>query len=916
VNGPEEFLDREHERGVLDHAIGSLEHGMSSTLVLRGEAGVGKTSLINYAIAKASGRYTMVVTGIESEADMSFAGLHRLLIPFSSELGILPGAQHAALTAALGISRERPDAAEKFLIGLAALTVITRVAPRRGLLCIMDDAQWLDRESLEVLSFVCRRLEADRVVMLFGVREPTSLAGLLNGLPDLQVLGLPPYHARKLLASATDNPIADTVATQLLISTGGNPLALTELARELTPEELDGKKPLREPLPIGPRLEARFLKQVHALPSDSQLLLLAAAAEPTSDPDLFWRAVIRLGVSPEGIAAAEQSGLLTLRPQVHFRHPLIRSAIYNGAHPSDRRRVHQTLAEATDPDTDPDRWAWHLASSSIGPSAEVALALEESANRSRRRGGDAAVASVLARSAQLSPDPDDADRRYLAAADEAVRAGELSKAEDLLKRVSSGDPEKRAQALLLQGRARRLGFHPDAGSMLMTAAQAFEELDPARSRESWLAALEAESNIRSDRTGETLRAMAEAALAAPSPAGSGTLTDEFLLALATRLARGYLVAEPLLRRAFNDLRSDEVEPGSIHAWPWIEHVLPSDSWDLLANEPLMRKQIENYRATGSLSALTVALRALAHLETALGRFESAASLYAESADLHMPPGRDALLSELIQLDLLAWRGTVERIPFKIAESIDQVARRGVGMLLNQCHLHLSVFELGHGRYEQAYESAKFVYDNDFLVYGSRVLPELVEAAVRSDRETAAAEAFDRMQERASASRTPLALGLLARCYALVDQGDDAERHYRESIHILTGSGYSPQLGRSHLLYGEWLRRKKRRIEARQELRAAFDLFSLIGAEAFATRARLELGATGETARRRNPSTRLELTPQEAQIARLAGAGATNPEIASQMFLSAATVDYHLRKVYRKLGINSRRQLAGRLSSNS
>ena len=920
-SGETSLIGREEERRVIDLLIEGTADGLSGSLVVRGEAGIGKTRLLEYAVESARALHTALIAGVESEAELSFSGLHRLLEPFLSYLDQLPGQQGRALRAAFGLGPEMPLPSERFFVGLGTLTLLSEVAGNRGLLIVADDAQWLDRESLEVLAFVSRRLLAERIVILYGVRDPVESRLPVEYIPSLHLSALSKAPALALFSEAAVEPVTVPVWDRVFAEIGGNPLALKELSRELTGGELQGGTSLPELLPIGVRLRAHYLTQVRALAPNIQRILLIASAETTGDVDLFWRAVEHIGVSRVIVAEAEASDLLILGPHVGFRHPLIRSAVYTGAHPAERRQAHAALAAVTDRERDPDRWSWHLAASVVGPDAEIAAVLEGTAGRSRGRGGHSAVATALVRAAELTPDGDERTRRYLAAAAEAINAGEGLRALELVEQSLARSEHERARALRIRGDALRLNFRPEAPEALVAAARAYESFDIPSARAAWLAALEEEGRALRDRTGEALRSLARLALEAPKPTGDQTtVTDRFLDAFATRVAIGHSAAAPLIWDGMNTLRDQPAQVRD-NEWPWLLEMLAMDLWDQLGNRAMLTRDAAFSKELGAVYAYWILLLCLANGETVAGRFDNASALFAESRDLNTLPGPAIAIHDIIKVELLAWQGKVLETQASLSNAFAYIARRGnevdqggVGTTLHLANLGVVVLELGRGRYQQALDSARQVFDLDPVGYGTKVLPDLIEAAVRSGDEAMTGLALERMSERAQAAGTRLALGLLSRCLAFTRHGIEAESLYRESIEHLTNSEALPELARSRLVFGEWLRRETRQQDARHQLRIAHEIFSSMGAELFAERAWLELRATGERARKRTVSAPSDLTPQELRIAKMAASGATNPEIASQVYLSASTVDFHLRKVYRKLNISSRRQLTDQLRS--
>lgn len=875
---------------------------MSGALVLRGEAGIGKTALLEYAIASAGDMQVARVVGVESEIELGFAGLHQLLLPFLPELDRLPAPQRQALGSAFGIIGD--VAADLFLVGLAALTLLADAAAKRPVLCVFDDAQWVDQASAKALGFVARRLLADRIGMLFAVREPGERRVELEGLSDLRVGGLCDDDARELLASVAAGGLDKRVGERIVSETRGNPLGLVELGAHLTAGELSGSAPVREPLPVGGRLEAHYLRRVQTLPEDTQTLLLIAAAEPSGDPALLWGAVGRLGLGREVADVVAVDGLLQLTPRVAFRHPLVRSAVYHGASSIVRQRVHEALAAASDRDTDADRRAWHRAAATITADEEIAVELERSAIRARRRGGYAAAAKFLERAADLTPDPERRAARLLAVARAELTAGSASKAQAQLRRanVDEGDPAQRAETLRLQGAIQvAVGRASEGFEHLFAAAHALEDLEPAASGEVYLEAIEAA--IYAGRSARLQVAEALAVRQRPPPATAAELLLDGYL---KRFTGDFSAALPLFRRAITALLDDEAGV----RWMFLGCLAAADLWDLDLWRALCTQWVRVARETGALRSLPFALALLAGAEFRSGRLRACIALGEEAAEISaattgiLPEGdHDAAL--------LVWTGPETAARAANDAQIRELLDRGWNTSFSDaCRATL---ELGLGNFEAALAAALKACDDSGVMTQHLALPDLVEAAARTGHADQAGDAIRVLSEHARASGTPLALGLLARSAALLASHDEANRHYREALEHLRRTPAVPELARTHLLYGEWLRRERRRREAREELRTAHEMLDTSGAELFAARAGQGLRATGEQVRKRTVQTQADLTPQEARIARLASDGTSNAEIAAQLFISPSTVAYHLRKVFRKLNVSSRAQLARALA---
>jgi DNA-binding CsgD family transcriptional regulator len=900
---------REEECAALDHLLAAVRGGESRVLVLRGEPGVGKSALLDYAIGSAPDFRVLRAVGIESEMELAFASLQQVCAPVLDHLERIPSPRQEALRVAFGLSAGA--SADRFLVGVAALGLLSEVAEEQPLICAVDDAQWLDGASAQTLAFVAHRLLAERLAVLFVTREPIEA---LSGLPELIIDGIRDDEARVLLASCIQGPLDERVRERIIAETRGNPLALLELPRGLTPATLAGGFALPDARPLADRIERSFLRRVRSLPSDSQQLLLVAAAEPVGDVPLLWRAAEQLGIGPDAVAPAEAVELLELGARVRFRHPLVRSAIYRAATPSDRREVHRALAEATDPETDPDRRAWHRAHSAAGLDEAVASELERSAERAQRRGGVAAMAAFLERSAELTPDPARRGARALAAAQAKLDAGAPEVAQALLATAELAPLDELQHARLerLRGQivfARKRGR--DAPPLLLDAAKRFEPLDAASARETYVEAFGAAVFAgREIRAGGVVEA-AEAARAAPSGPRPPRQVDILLDGLAKRFTEPYREALPVLTRALEGFAERDGRGRDEVRWLWIScPVMPEplapELWDDETWHGLASRAVSLARNAGALAVLPTALtyRACVHLHA--GEFAEAAALI-EEADAISEATRSAPLGNGSMM-LLAWRGQ-DIAALRVIESVVQDAKsRGEGRAIGLAHYATAVLYNSLGRYKDALVAAQHTCAYEDLGFFGWALVELVEAGVRSDVRDVASDALGQLDERTRACGTDWALGVRARSAALLSEGNAAEALFREAIERLGRSRIAVHLARAHLVYGEWLRRENRRADAREHLRAAHDAFSRMGAEAFADRARRELLATGETARRRVDQMRDVLTPQEAEIARLARDGFSNPDIGARLFISPRTVQYHLHKVFAKLDISSRNQL--------
>src|SRR4051794_12111550 len=895
---------RRDECAVIDRLLDGAVEGRSGVLVVRGEAGVGKTALLTYAIESASDLTVLRAVGVESEMELPFAALHQLCAPMLDRLERLPGPQRDALQTIFGLSAEAvPD---RFLVGLATLSLLAEVAEERPLLCVVDDGQWLDHASVQALAFAARRLLAEHVVMLFSARDPSDE---LTGLPELTVEGLRDADARAILGSMIPGRLDERVTDQLVAEAGGNPLALLELPRELSAARLAGGFGLPGAVSLSGRIEESFLQRLEVLPEDTRRLLLLAAAEPTGDPALLWRAAERLGITGPVLEPAESAGLIEIDGRVRFRHPLVRSAVYRAATPQERRQVHRALADATDAGGDPGRRAWHLTEAASGPDEDVAAELERAAGRAQARGGLAATAAFLERAARLTPDPSRRGERLLAAAGAKRDAGALEAALGLLEAVEAGPLDELGSARVELLRARialeqlRGG---DAGRLLVMAARRLESLDPELSRETYLDALGA-AMVNDVEVPGGARAVAEAVRAAPSGPAPSRPVDLLLDGFATRLTDGYAAAAPTLARALEllvalDVSNEDAGGSLTSAGSRASAIVAVELWDAEAWHLLASRRVQFARDTGALVHLQFALSFLARSCLLAGEVTAATLMIDEARLLAETTGTPAFVNA--PMILAAWRGQEARASELIEATSEEAAARG----WSTNAYARSVLYNGLGRHDAARDAALEAFQLHPIAHGPFVVPELAEAASRVGDRAQLESALEWLSERTRAISSEWALGVETRVRALLSEGELAESLYRESIAHLAGPRVRLELARTHLLYGEWLRRERRRRDARRQLRTALEMFTRMGAEAFAGRAERELAATGERARRRSVETREDLTAQEIQVARLAGDGLSNPEIGARLFISPHTVAYHLRKVFSKLEITSRGQL--------
>ena len=904
---------RRRQCAVLDGMLADVRAGRSGALLVRGEPGIGKSALLGYAADAAQDFLMARAEGVESEMELPFAALQQLCARMMSRLDRLPGPQRDALGVAFGLrSGAAPD---RFLVGLAVLGLFGEVAADQPLLCLIDDAHWLDQASAQALAFVARRLDAESVALIFGTRDPGP-AGDLAGLPGLVLEGLSETDARSLLASVLPGRLDERVRDRIIAESGGNPLVLIELPREVPAPGLAGGFGLQGAGPLSGRIEDIFRRRVAPLPAMTRRLLLLAAAEPVGDPTLLWRAAGRLGIGVEWMDAAESGGLLELGARVTFRHPLVRSAIYRSASPHERREVHRALAEATDPHLDPDRRAWHLAQAAAGPDEDVASDLERSAGRAQVRGGFAAAAAFLERSSALTPEPARRSERALAAAQAKYQAGAFDAALGLLAAAEAGPLEElqRARADLLRG---QIAFASSPGNeapqLLLKAAQQFYPLDARLARDTYLEALSAAVFGGRLASGGAALDVAEAVRAA-APSQTARAPDLLLDGLAQVITAGYTAGAPMLKQAVSAFRSEDASREEGLRWLWQVCHAAGLLWDYKSWDVLSARRAELTRNAGALAALPIAYNTRVAVHLFAGEFASAASLVAEVESI--TEATRSGIASYGALALAALRGE-EAAAFQLIEvATSDAERRGEGEALSFVQWANAVLCNSLGRYEDALAAAQLASDDspaDLLA--NWAVAELSEAAALSAVPERADGALEWLSGSARASGTHWALGIEARSRALVSEGEAAEDLYRTAVDRLGRTRLRVELARAYLLYGEWLRRQNRRTDAREQLRIADHMFVTMGAEGFAERTRRELRATGERVGKRATGAPAQLTARETQIAQLASHGMSNPEIAAQLFMSRRTVEYHLHKIFTKLAISSRNQLPGVLANS-
>jgi DNA-binding CsgD family transcriptional regulator len=903
------LVGRRDECAALDRLLESARSGNGGAIVVHGEPGIGKSALLDRAIAGTSGFHVLRTVGNEAEVEVPFAALHQLCAPTLISLEQLPAPQRDALGVAFALTTG--PAPDRLVVGLAVLNLLSHLAGERPVLCVVDDAQWLDRESAQAVAFAARRLATEHVAVVFGAR---SVPRELDGLAELRIEGLDRPAALTLLRSALPDLLDEAVLERIVAETHGNPLALLELPRGLTPAQLAGGFALPVSVPTPGRIEASFRRRIVRLPPDSRRLLLIAAAEPTGDPALLWRAAERLRIDDSAAAALEAEGLLELRPRVTFRHPLVRSAVYQAVSPEDRRQAHDALAQATDAEIDPDRHAWHRSQATVRPDEEVARELELSAGRAQGRGGLAAAAAFMERSAELTVDPRLRAGRALVAAEAKRQAGALEAALALATLAERGplDDVQRAELDVVRG---RISFASERGNeaprLLLKAAQQLELFDVRRARETYLDAITAAVFAGRLAHEASARDVAKSALAGRRPPGPPRASDLLLEGLALLICEGAATGTEVMKQALDAFRGEDISVEERLRWSWLAaraaaFIWDYDSWDLLT-----ARQIQFARDAGALAVLPLTLSTTAGVRLFAGQLSTAASLVEQVEAV--ADATDARTARYAAIAVAAMRGREEDARPLIDAAAEDFTARGEGMGVSLARWAAAVLCNGVARYDEAFAAAAdALEDPGELWFSPWASVELIEAASRTGRKAAAEPALQRLVVGTSASGTAWACAIEDRSRALLSEGTVAETLYRDALDRLAPTEMRLDLARTHLLFGEWLRREHRPAAAREQLRTAHQLFSEFGMEGFAERARVELRATGEHARKRTPDTTNDLTPQESQIALLVGQGAANAEIAAQLFISPSTVEYHLHKVFRKLEIRSRTQLARRM----
>jgi DNA-binding CsgD family transcriptional regulator len=898
---------RTSELKLLGELIQDVRAGQSRALVITGEAGIGKSALLEHLAAGATGCRVATAAGLQAEAELAFAALHRLCAPVLEYRDRIPEPQRDALSTIFGLrASSAPDA---FLLGLSVLSLLGAAAAERPLVCVVDDAQWVDIASAQVLGLVARRLMAESVALVFARRHREEVPSLA-GIPELVVGGLPSADAHALLAAAVRGPMDQRILDRIVAETRGNPLAILELPRGLTYAELaDGTTSGAGGL--SGRIEDSFRRRLAQLAPDERRLLILAAAEPLGDPVVLWRAAQRLGIPAEAADSESFVGLVQWGPPVAFRHPLVRSATYQSATAEERRAVHRVLAEVTDPVLEADRRAWHLARAPLGTDDAIADELERSAGRARARGGFAASAAFLERAAALTVDPAARAVRTLASAEDKYRAGTPEPALRLLATAEAGPLDELTQARVDRLRAQ-IAYAQNRGdeapALLLRAARRLEPLDLRLARDTYLDALAAAQFAGRLVPGGVVAAAKEARAA--RPASARRPADILLDGTAVMITDGYGAGVPVLRQALARFRADDIADDDTLRWGWLACRAAIELWDHDGWQDVADRMVRLARSTGALTTLPIGLMLQMGARIYAGDLASVTALddelnaITEATGSHIAP-YGALLR-------FAWRGRETEASSFIESAIDGATARGEGMGVTAALMARAVLYNGLGRHAEALGAAERGSEHfEDLAYGNQCLVELVEAASHCRQLEQARNAVERLAAWTSGS--DWALGIEARCRALVSDGAEAERLHRQAVSLLGRTRVRVEAARAHLLYGEWLRRERRRLDAREQLRQAHDMFTAMGVEAFAERSRRELVATGERARKRTVVISGQLTSREAQIARLARDGLTNPEIGTRLFLSPRTVEYHLGNIFAKLGITSRVELGRALT---
>ncbi|MET7336459.1 AAA family ATPase [Nonomuraea sp. NPDC005650] len=906
------LLGRNEERRRLQLLLSQARNGRGGSLLITGEPGIGKTTLLGEA-AGAAGMSLLRLDGVEAEMTLPFAAIQRLIIPLGSYEPVLSERQRQAIEVASGMAEGPPP--DRFLVGMGVLALLAAAAATTPVVCAVDDAHLLDPESLDVMAFAARRLAVEPVALLFAARDDDGLAARMGGIPELTLTGLGQEPATALLRRSLNAPIDPVSAAAIARATGGNPLALIDLAEDLSAQELGGLGLGADPIPVGRHLEEHYVRQVRQSDAQVQQWVLLAATDTTGNLDLVTAAAETMALGKDVVDRAESAHLVTLREMIRFRHPLVRSAIYNAASGAGRRQAHRALAAAADRLGMVELEAWHAAKATLGTDAQVADRLEHTADLAARRGGLASRASILARAAELTPPGPAKDSRLIGAAEASLAVGAVQVSRELLDRIdlSASGRVDRGRMMVVRCGIGQFSADPavltHATSDLMRAADDFHGVDSEREQRALLQAFECYMAAERLMQGVSRQALGRRLEAAPTRGerlGEG-LDASILAGIGALMLQPYEQAVPLARAAFSAILElpDHV---MVHMGSAIA-ALGTYLWDDAGRRAVLARAVEAAREAGALQALDVLMWTISLAELTGGTVRRAEEAMAQVREVRLAMGYDA--ENVINAALMAWTGSPRHVVMAIADGANAVGFGGVG---SSAVAAVALRDLAEGHYRDAYDRLKPLIDDPWLQVTPTQYPDFVEAAVRSGHAHEGHPYVDLLDELAGANGSAWCRGVTHRTRALISEDTSAETHFQEAVRALGRTCAEIDLARAHLLYGEWLRRMRRRREASEQLQVAIQLFERAGAEMFLARARAELEATGAKPVTRSSTRTPELTSQEQAIARLAAAGHTNPEIAASLFISANTVDYHLRKVFMKLGVSSRRQLTDKLQA--
>ncbi|GIH27576.1 transcriptional regulator [Acrocarpospora phusangensis] len=904
--GDSGLFGRDDERRRLGVLLGYARNGRGGSILITGEPGIGKTALLESVTAAATGFSTLRLDGFESEMTLPFAAIQRLTIPLSAYLPALTERQQQAIQVASGLAEGPPP--DRFLVGLGVLGLLTAAAGGTPVVCAVDDAHLLDQESLDVMAFVARRLAVEPVAMLFAARDEEGFAARMGGVPELVLAGLGQESATALLRRSLAAPIDPASAAAIARATGGNPLALIDLAEDLSTRKIGGLGLGDDPIPVGRRLEAHYAQRVRQADAPVQQWVLLAAADTTGNLDLITAAARSLDLGDDVVDRAETAMLVELRDTVRFRHPLVRSAIYNASSGGDRRRAHRALAAAADRLGMIELEAWHAAKATLGTDAPVADRLEHAADLAARRGGFASRASILTRAAELTPPGRVKDSRLVGAAEAALAMGAVQVAHELLERIDedAADRVNRGRVIVVRCGVGMFKADPElllpAAAELVRAADEFRGLDTEREQRTLLKAYECCMTADRLTRGVTRHDLGRRIAASSS---GGGLDATILAGLGALILRPYAEAVPRARAAFEAIL-ELPDREMMHMGTAIA-ALGTFLWDDAGRRAGLARAAAAARDAGALQALDSLLWIISLAELTGGTVRRAEDSMEEVRAVRLAMGYDA--ENVINAALMAWTGAPRHLVLAIADGANAVGFGGVGASASAA---VGLRDLAEGNYRDAYDRLKPLIRDPFLQVTPTQYADFAEAAVRSGHAREAEPYADSLVDLAAANGSLWCRGVAARAQALTSADSVAEAHFAAAVETLRRTGAEIELARAHLLYGEWLRRTRRRRDAGEQLQLAIHHFERSGAGMFLPRTRAELEAAGLKPAARNATGAPDLTTQELTVARMAATGHTNPEIAANLFISANTVDYHLRKVFQKFGISSRRQLADKL----